>query len=456
MSSERGITLIEVLISAIIVAAISIATFTGFDVSSAATADERSHSQADAIAQQWEERMRGMQVSDVSVLNQTLCVDEKGVDLGVGAPCPVSVAGTSGTIFTVQTNGQFVSDASGTSSCSAAGQSADYIQTTTTVTWPSLGSRPPVTETGIVTPPVSGELLVQDINGANPVPGVSVTETGPATAPSSQTKATGASGCVIFTTLPAGDYTVTANQNGYVDKDGKQNVSYATSFTTGSTGKVVMQYDRAGTIAVSYKSNGAASTGDAFTVFNTGMTLERSFGTPVANMSTGTYSAAASSSTTIFPFPSAYSVYAGTCSADAPSIVSSGAVADPPVTVTPGGAPPAASIEQPPVNIKVMSGNLLAPGVVVTNAVGTLTDTGCGTVRTFTTTPGGALPHPPAPFGTYSLCLTKGGTKWTGVFSNNRIAGPLTPPNNGGVTAGRGTIYLGVGAPGAVPGASCP
>jgi Tfp pilus assembly protein PilV len=463
VAAEAGVTLIEVLISSMIVVLIAIATFTGFDVTSAATADERSHSQADAIAQQWEERLSGLQVSDIAALNKTICTNDQGTDLGVPPPCPQIFAGTTGTIYTVNTTGQFVSDSSGTSSCSGAGQSADYIQTTTTVTWATLGSRPPVTETGTVAPPVSGELLVQDLNGANPIAGINVTETGPATGPSSSSKTTGSGGCVIFTTLPAGDYTVTANQAGYVDKDGNQNVSYPTSFTTGSTGKVVMQYDRAGTLAVSFRSNGVAATSDMFMAFNTGMTAARGFGAFLPNTSGLGYTAAASSTASIFPFPSSYVVYAGGCTSNDPNLVSGGSIVDQPVTVPPGGAPAAVPVDLPPVNILLKSGNLLVPGATVTTASGTITDTGsgsgphCGAVRTFTnSTPGGGLPHKALPFGTYSLCVTNGVRKWTGSFTNNKVTGPTTPPNNGGVIAGVGTIYLGATAPGVVAGASCP
>ena len=169
--------LIEVIISAMLIGLIVVATFTGFDVANRTTADERSHAQADAIAQQWEERMRGEQVSDIAALNKTFCVNDQGVEVAASAPCPASVVGSTGTIFTVATTGKFISNTSGASSCSKESTSADYIQTTTTVKWPALGSRLPVSESSIVTPPVSGQLVVQDYNGPNPVSGVEVTAT---------------------------------------------------------------------------------------------------------------------------------------------------------------------------------------------------------------------------------------------------------------------------------------
>jgi len=43
--------LIEVMVSAMLVALIVVATLNGFDVTNRLTADERSHAQADALAQ---------------------------------------------------------------------------------------------------------------------------------------------------------------------------------------------------------------------------------------------------------------------------------------------------------------------------------------------------------------------------------------------------------------------
>jgi Tfp pilus assembly protein PilV len=406
--SETGVSLIEVLISSVLVALIAIATFTGFDASGRATATERAHSQADAIAQQWEDRLRGVQVSDIAALDKTHCVNDQGDDLGLSAPCPLSVAGYTGTIFTVHTVAQFVSDTSGTSSCGEKSQNADYIKTTSSVTWPGLGSRPAVSETSLVAPPISGELLVEDYNGANPISGVNVTETGPSPATTSSTQATGSNGCVIFTTLPTGEFTVSSNQVGYVDKNGNQEVSTTASLLAGSTAKVTMQYDRAGEIDVTFKNSAGSSVeGDTFVASNAEMTSPsfKTYGT------VGSYKAAGvalKSGLKLFPFGTAgppptsnYAVYAGTCTANAPPTL--------PETTSAHVAPALATevaVTMPTVTMALMSGNSGEPGKAVTKLIeGTLTD-GCGVKRTFSETPGGALPHPALPYGTYTLCMT--------------------------------------------------
>ena len=79
--------------------------------------------------------MRSMRISDLANLNQTRTVTEEGTN------------------YTVVSRGDFVTDSTGTASCDEGTASADYIKITSTVTWPSIGSRPPILAEGIVSPP---------------------------------------------------------------------------------------------------------------------------------------------------------------------------------------------------------------------------------------------------------------------------------------------------------------
>lgn len=449
--SEGGFMLIEVIISAMLIGLIVVATFTGFDVANRTTADERSHAQADAIAQQWEERMRGEQVSDIAALNKTFCVNDQGVEVAASAPCPASVVGSTGTIFTVATTGKFISNTSGASSCSKESTSADYIQTTTTVKWPALGSRLPVSESSIVTPPVSGQLVVQDYNGPNPVSGVEVTATGPAPAATSRTLTTGAEGCALFTTLPAGNYTVSVNQAGYVEKDGQQSYSASTTLTAGASSIVSIAYDRAGLIGTLFATIAAKEekvTGDTFMAYNTTMSQPRGFG------ETGEYTASPAtplaSKKTIFPFyyqeappPATYSytLYAGSCTSNDPAGWGE-PESDKTVDVAPGAESAAATLDLPSLKLALTN----AAKEAVTTGAGAITELeeglpakivtpvtgpGCKAKRTFPATPKGALPHPAMPFGRYELCVVANlGTKaapkeyqYTHIVNNDKKVG---------------------------------
>ncbi len=301
-ASEHGFAIIEVLVSSILLALIVIGTFTAFDSSNRYTANEQDRSQASSLAQQDEDRLRGLQVSQLSTLNATRTVT------------------LNGTTFTVTSTGQFQSDASGTSSCGGSG-TADYIKTTSTVTWPAMGATPPVVAESVITPPAGGSLIVQVVDAAgDPVSGMAVTGSGAGTLSGT----TGVDGCVIFGGLNPGSYNVAVSQSGYVDKDGNTTPPVSQQAVTvipGSSATKTFYFDQAGAMQVYFTSKqygGATNnnvTGDTLVVFNNNMTYPgyRYFG------AAGTPDTPPLVAPNIFPFPSTYTVYAGSCPADAPS-----------------------------------------------------------------------------------------------------------------------------------------
>ncbi len=406
--AQAGFALLEVLISAVILALIVTATFTGFDVANRATASERARSQADVVAQQDEDRLRSFQINQLSGLNTTRTVTYNG------------------TVYTVVSTGEFIADASGSSSCSTTAEEASYVRTTSTVTWHALGTRPPVVETGLITPPAGGALLVQVTNARGvPVSGVTIVATGPGSA----NAVTGPKGCVIFAALAEGTYTVTAHEVGYIDKTGAETPSLTTTVVPGTTDKKAFEIDRPGALAVSFEpSAGAEAKGDTFVAQNPLMPTPSymNFGR------VGTYETTVTSPMKLFPFgePASsgheasgqYGVYAGTCEADSPE--KNGAGPPKSVNVLPAETV-AVKVPLPAINIKVMSGSSSASeGATVKNFKGKLYDEGCkstepprGPERIFSVVGNatGEL-HKGMPFGkTFSLCVAsseKLGTKY--------------------------------------------
>lgn len=436
--------LIEVMISALLVALIVVATLTGFDVTNRATADERSHAQATVLAQQDEDRLRGLQVSQLSGISETREVIYNG------------------THYTIKSTAKFVSDASGTESCTAAAASADYIQTVSEVGWPALKSRPKVVETGLIAPRLGGSLLVQvfDASG-NGVPGMTVKATGPAPSIGLETGTTNAKGCVVFGSVEPGEYKVTTLQTGYVEKNGNSEPPSSEQGATvinGSTTKKEFQFDKGGELTVSF-AGGPPAEGDTWVAFNTGLTTFRSFPTVVEKEK---YYPTVTSPKTLFPFSSPYVVYAGSCESDDPHAINN-AIKDPEVTV-PAGSLANATVTVPPIKIKVYSGKSKASqGKLIENAVARLEDTGCKTIRESKTNVTGSLPHPGVPFGKYSLCITGGALggnngatkglakkrKYTTAVTNDTAAGPsgLAAMTNGKEEGGFAIIYMENGAP---------
>ncbi len=149
-SGEDGNVLIEVMVSAMMITIAAIGVFTAFTAAEHSTAQERHQAQAHGLAQADIARMRTMRISQLSpTLSET-----KAVAL-------------EGTNYTVNSDAQFINAKTGTDTCDEKEASADYIRIRSTVTWPGIGTRPPVQETSLVAPPNStaraeaGALIVQ-------------------------------------------------------------------------------------------------------------------------------------------------------------------------------------------------------------------------------------------------------------------------------------------------------
>jgi Tfp pilus assembly protein PilV len=429
--SEGGFTLIEVLVSSLMLAVIAIGTLSAFDAAGRLSSDEQHRSQANDLAQQDQDRLRSMTVAQLSSLNQT-----QTVTLGANT-------------FTITSTGQFVSDSTDTSSCNASTGGADYIKTTSTVTWPGIGSRPAVVAESEITPPIGGNLVVKVVDSqGNPVPNMSVTGTG--VSPVSST--TGTDGCSIFGGLNAGAENVSVSQAGYVDKDGNTSPpasQQATTIVAAATARKSFQFDRAGQITATFdtKYGGSvhSSSADMVAMFNNNMTLPsfRWAGTLSNYQSTQT-------ATGMFPFTSAYTVYAGSCPGDAPS--QNGQSSDPSVVVPAGGNAPLL-LHLPAILLSVYSGTPSVPGtpLLVSKPHVILTDQNCGgspptqggtpaIKHVPTTTATGSLADPGQPYGTYTLCADNGAKYAQATVTNkDPVNGVSVPLYLGSGTSGKCT-----------------
>lgn len=398
--TQAGFALIEVLISAVIALLIAGAVFGLIESSARSAAEERHGSVAYAIAQEDQARLRAMQVSGLNNLNQTNTVS------------------LNGTTFTVESQGVFVNDATGTSSCGQETSSADYVKITSTVTWPSIGSRAPATIRSIVAPP-NGSLdpthgtltiAVQNGNGEG-VPGVGMSGTGIG----SFSGVTDSGGCAQFADQPAGNYTLTpSGPAGLVEKDGNSPAPSTVSVVAGATSTVALQYDQAGSATIDFQTRVAGklvpSSADSVVAFNTGMTTAKAIGTP-AGPRVGSLVA-----TPLFPFSSPDTLYAGACTGNNPnpegeaSPPGAAAIAN---VLVPAGGNVAGTIQLPALNLAVYAGTSAIPGPAVAAAHVTIADDNCAVggkpvKRTYTTDVNGGLGDPGLPWSTYDVCVDDG------------------------------------------------
>jgi Tfp pilus assembly protein PilV len=391
-ASAAGDTLIEVLISALLVGLIVVGTFSGLDSTTKATALQRSRSQADALAEQDEERLRSLPINALVALQ------------GSGETNPVKVGNTE---YTVKSSTTYIADATSTESCSASSNEADYLQTTSKVTWTSLGKGKPVEETGIISPPPGANLIVQVTESGTALPKATVTVTELTPKSWTHTLETSTKGCAIFALPEGGEYAINAHKTGYVTPNGYPNTDedekdtqkvYIPAETTSKEG---FSLGLAGKIQVKFTPEG-----ETFTIFNTGITSFTKLGNAPHQASLAwfgtehTYTTQVETPAELYPFTTHYIVYAGQCEADKPPSLTS----ENEVVVAPGGTG-ATTLTLPQLTLEVYSGTSISKVGLLTGASGSATDTGCSVKHSFTTT-NGAMPHPGLPYGTYKLCVT--------------------------------------------------
>jgi Tfp pilus assembly protein PilV len=364
---QDGVILIEIVVSAMLLVIVALGVFTAFDAGTRATAQERHRARANSLAEQDVERMRGMRIADLSGLNQTRTVTLDGLN------------------YTIGSEATFVNEPATTSTCAAGTGSRDLIQVTSTVTWASIGSRPPVTVTSLVSPPNgsvvpnSGSLLasVKDSRSAG-ISGVSLTGSGAG----SFSGTTAAGGCVLWRNLPQGTYTLTFGgaAAGMVDPDGNAPTGQTVSVVAGATNTVSYLFDDPGRIQnISFRTRDYSNqldvmTWDSVVVDQTGMTSARAF--------TGLRTAFFTTPMSLFPFTSPYALYAGTCGDNNPG----GGNGLGSATVPVGGSVTGPTLQLPSLQVTLWSGSSSSsPGSRVSGGDVTVFDDNCNVQRTLTT-----------------------------------------------------------------------
>jgi Tfp pilus assembly protein PilV len=358
--AEDGFILIEVLVSALILAIVAGAVLTLITATTHSAASERTHSVAFGLAQEDQARLRSMRLSSLNEKDE---------------PNETTIGGTK---YLVRSQGRFVNNSSGTRSCSSGNASTDYVEITSTVSAATMPNS--VSLHSIISPsngsldPSHGSLAIQATNGAgNPVSGVTATITGP-TNGSASTKE---EGCAIFADIPAGNYNVVTSANGLINREGQisETLNSVRVPPTG-TQQVSVYYDRAGAIEPRFvyvepgKTEPQTAAIDSMMVYNSeGGKPASMYGSP------GTYPpTSALKVEKAYPFAATYSVYAGSCVKDLPEPSSSPAIGN--IKVEPGAT------MTPTITVPALDLEVTYAGGKVVGAPVTVTDTQCPEVGT--------------------------------------------------------------------------
>jgi Tfp pilus assembly protein PilX len=380
-TDERGFGLIEVLVTSVLVALVGIGVFTGLDAASATSGLNKSRSIAMHIAQDDQERLRSYRVGELSNLSETRTVTASGVP------------------YTVVSRATWVSDDSGSESCTNSTNDASYIRIRSIVSWPAMGNTKPAQLTSLIAPPNGsfgpnqGSLVAQVVNGAGVgIEGVPVTASGPTVL----NETTDESGCAFFGYVEVGDYTVSVSRAGFTDPQGVASPSRQASVIGEETTTVAFDYDQAGAATVSFNTRIGVSTraaqGEHVTFAHSGLAPP---GTRIFGNGTTVASIGASA---LFPFPNPYAVYSGNCAGADPRNYNQAVGL---LTVGPGGSYNI-TVREPALRIRVRK-NL----VNLNNARVRLTprSAGCAGIYTRSTNGSGGMPEPGLPYGVYDICV---------------------------------------------------
>ncbi|WP_445150034.1 hypothetical protein [Baekduia sp. Peel2402] len=309
-AAEDGFALIEVMVSAVLLIGLALATLSLIDNSQASSSQQRSKGIASALASADLGRMR--QTKFTTSTNFTTTATTRGVD---------------NINYTVTSKGEWTSAAGVLTTCTkpSTGNPGQYVRLTSTVTWPGMGAVKPVTaETLLV--PRSGEVAITAgafslkvlTAAGSPVAGVSVVMNG-------QTLVTSAAGCVVFTSVPPGTYNVTYSKSGYIATSGATPGIYVATVTKGTTASKTVGYDipaKITPVPMFREVSGLPST----TPTTAGWTsYSVSAGQGVDFLGTYLWNATnAGSGTSLYPFIGGYQVYAGNCAGNNPALYDGG------------------------------------------------------------------------------------------------------------------------------------
>src|SRR4051794_39680139 len=238
-SDESGFSLIEVLVSALLVATVSVGTFKGIDTASHTSGDQRQRATAATLAQQEIERLRSMNPTTLSGY--------------VTTPRPDSADNRNGVDYTTSTAVNWRNDVNEGTACTGATNGTRYLALKITTTYTFNNTTHTVTKTGQAAVPVTGNRLIVQVYKAGKLanPNVPV-ELRNASNVLVDTVNTSSAGCVEWDFLSAGSYTVTANKAGLVTPSGAATASQTVSMATTGANTVALDYDQAGTVTVNW------------------------------------------------------------------------------------------------------------------------------------------------------------------------------------------------------------
>jgi Tfp pilus assembly protein PilV len=421
-AGESGFSLIEVMISAMLVAVIAIGTLTGFEAAGNTASDNRVHDQAALLASESQEELR----TDPAPTLADLVAEEHSYTR--------TVENRKFTVVQQATLLKNKGDAECGSGSSADDEPSENYEVRSSVTWAATAPEKPkpVEDASVITPPEGASLDVEVNNGGSPaIPVVGATvKTVPTANASSKTDELAASsssaGCAFFTSLTSDLVNIAVSKPGYITTTGASvweanDVVLAPNVIT----RKQAPFGEAGMIEALFTNavhTGAKS--DTFVAYNSEYLGNSS--KVLLGGKKGEYLSKAATKSEAYPFSKRWTVYAGDCTADKPpsGIKESSALVP---------SEPRANVPMSYVTLKVYEGTSSnAKHLTSLPLPVSITNTGCGTTSAYESKQAlngeGALSYPFQPFGSYTLCVYAAKkTYTTAAYTNSTEAGTELP-----------------------------
>lgn len=300
--TDEGFTLVEAVVSMVILGLLTTGIVTGANIVSRLTADNRSRQIAVNLAERQLDIDRG--------ILDPFKISAFGVGSGDPSVTPAVVETVSGRDYSISQATSLVGVDGADISCGS-GKTIYYRRISVTVDWAGrLASTAKVQSDTIIAPngrindAATGSIAVQ-VTGAYGLgeAGVSVSiapYSGTAATLQSQPAVTNVDGCSYAVGVYPGTYKVTISRPGSVDTTQTQSPSALVPVLAGSTAPATFAYDQASTIPVQYAGGTATlPTNLPVTFLNAGL--------PYISSST----AAAPASLALYPYPQGYTAIAG-------------------------------------------------------------------------------------------------------------------------------------------------
>ncbi len=364
-SADSGFTLIEVLVSLVILAIVAAASASMMLSVWQSNSDNRARVAAANLTSRELEIVRSSFASAAQ--------GPQSIPLGqVVNAAPLVPGGPAGAplvldnhSYTVTRNTQWESQGATSGACDggASGQLA-YLRVSVIVTWPNMGHTTPVTASTLLTPPLgtynagTGHIKakVLDEDGA-PEAGTTITVKNSSGAVVG-TQQTASDGCAFFAFLNPGNYTVSASRTGYVDTTWQAAPSQSVTVVANVAAPATFNYANAATTTFVFDTSNAGyfpATTTSLTVFNSLLT---------STLHTSSFPSSAPSRTLVtWPYSDGLVPWLGDCTDADPGVTSTVPPSRPPPTATDPGQTISAVVKGAAVTVIVKN----AAGVVQPN-----------------------------------------------------------------------------------------